>query len=312
VKLESDLINTSMANSETRLLYFDEQGKLTPLTPQRFEELIWNPKTQDFNECILSNEGMPMSAKWYSKQNNTTENFHLTTCWSVNIGTNNFVEGYKLNVAGAVNTSSNYYINGTPIRQSQWLDDLAANEISFNGNVKIGNSNTTLQTHSLKLLNKATINSDNTHDLIFTSENNAGRIKNQKSFFIFLDKDNQSSDEEFVIFNNGSDYNANKLFLIKSDGACKLDGNFHAKAMYVCSSGWCDYVFEDNYNLKPLSEVEKFIKENKHLPDVPSAKEIENNEVDVFEMIKIQMKKIEELTLYNIQLQKQIDELKNK
>ncbi|MFZ4614550.1 MAG: hypothetical protein ACOYNH_12810, partial [Bacteroidia bacterium] len=53
-----------------------------------------------------------------------------------------------------------------------------------------------------------------------------------------------------------------------------------------------------------------FISQNKHLPDVPSAKEIENQEVDIFEMQKIQMKKIEELTLYLIELKKENDEMK--
>ncbi len=72
-----------------------------------------------------------------------------------------------------------------------------------------------------------------------------------------------------------------------------------------------DFVFEPNYNLKPLSEVEAFVTENKHLPDVPSAKEFKENGYKVGEMDNLILQKIEELTLYIIDLQKQIEELKN-
>jgi hypothetical protein len=62
--------------------------------------------------------------------------------------------------------------------------------------------------------------------------------------------------------------------------------------------------------LKPLIEVEKYIQENKHLPDVPSEADVTSTEVDLFEMQKIQMKKIEELTLYLIELKKENEELR--
>lgn len=73
-----------------------------------------------------------------------------------------------------------------------------------------------------------------------------------------------------------------------------------------------DYVFEPSYKLKPLSEVESYVTENKHLPDVPSAKEFKENGYKVGEMDNILLQKIEELTLYIIDLQKQIEELKSK
>ena len=71
-----------------------------------------------------------------------------------------------------------------------------------------------------------------------------------------------------------------------------------------------DYVFEDNYNLSTLPEVETFIKQNKHLPNIPSAEEFKTNGYKVGEMDEMLLRKIEELTLYIIELQKQIDELK--
>ena len=73
-----------------------------------------------------------------------------------------------------------------------------------------------------------------------------------------------------------------------------------------------DYVFEKEYELRSLNEVETFVNENKHLPDVPSAKEFKENGYKVGEMDDLLLRKIEELTLYIIDLQKQIEELRNK
>jgi hypothetical protein len=70
-----------------------------------------------------------------------------------------------------------------------------------------------------------------------------------------------------------------------------------------------DYVFAKNYTLKSLDEVEDFIKKNNHLPGIPSAKTIETNGLSVGEMQKMQMEKIEELTLYIIELKKEIEKL---
>jgi hypothetical protein len=76
-------------------------------------------------------------------------------------------------------------------------------------------------------------------------------------------------------------------------------------------SNWPDYVFESKYQLPALSELEKFIALNKHLPDVPSAEEVKENGVKVGEMESVLLKKIEELTLYVIEANKRIDALQN-
>lgn len=68
---------------------------------------------------------------------------------------------------------------------------------------------------------------------------------------------------------------------------------------------WPDYIFSKTHSLMPLDSVETFIKENNHLPNVPSAEEVQANGLETGEMFKIQMQKIEELTLYMIELKKQ-------
>jgi len=82
------------------------------------------------------------------------------------------------------------------------------------------------------------------------------------------------------------------------------------KVKVDAKGNWPDFVFEDNYTLPSLMEVEQFITTNKHLPNVPSAAEVEIEGVDLGEMDKILLQKIEELTLYMIEQQKQIELLK--
>jgi hypothetical protein len=77
-----------------------------------------------------------------------------------------------------------------------------------------------------------------------------------------------------------------------------------------CSLTWPDYVFENQYKLRPLAEVEAFIKQNKHLPNIPSGKEIEEKGLNLATMQSLQMEKIEELTLYLIEMKKEIETLK--
>lgn len=82
------------------------------------------------------------------------------------------------------------------------------------------------------------------------------------------------------------------------------------KVANYCSASWADYVFAADYKLKPLSEVETFIQQNSHLPNVPSAMQLEEEGLDLAEMAAIQMEKIEELTLYLIEMKKEIEILK--
>jgi predicted RNase H-like nuclease (RuvC/YqgF family) len=70
-------------------------------------------------------------------------------------------------------------------------------------------------------------------------------------------------------------------------------------------------VFKKNYKLPSLKETERYIKQNGHLPEIPAASAIEENGLSIGEMLTLQMKKIEELTLHIIEQQKQIEILKN-
>ncbi len=87
-----------------------------------------------------------------------------------------------------------------------------------------------------------------------------------------------------------------------------VNGDIRAKEVIV-ESGWSDFVFEDDYYLPSLEEVELYIKEYGHLKDIPSASEVMENGVGLAEINTKLLQKIEELTLYIIELNKRIEQL---
>ncbi|HLF65227.1 MAG TPA: hypothetical protein VI603_15790 [Saprospiraceae bacterium] len=90
-----------------------------------------------------------------------------------------------------------------------------------------------------------------------------------------------------------------------------VNGNMKAKELVIETTGWPDYVFDDGYKLVSLHELEKFIHQNRHLPHVPSALDIEENGLHVGDAQKKMMELIEELTLHIIALNKRIESLEN-
>ncbi len=106
--------------------------------------------------------------------------------------------------------------------------------------------------------------------------------------------------EVFAVLGNGVTY-TRKLYAetieVRSD------------AIGTC---WYDHVFAPDYKLRSLKELELFVKENRHLPDIPSEEEVKENGIDVFKMNALLVKKVEELTLYIIELEKRISEIESK
>ncbi|MET3018378.1 hypothetical protein [Flavobacterium hydatis] len=97
------------------------------------------------------------------------------------------------------------------------------------------------------------------------------------------------------------------------DEKLTVNGKIHAKEVRIdLDFPAPDYVFVNDYKLKSLQEVEEFIKQNSHLPEIPSAKEIKKNGLMLAEMNMSLLKKIEELTLYSIAQEKNIKSQNNK
>lgn len=139
--------------------------------------------------------------------------------------------------------------------------------------------------------------------------------KNLKSFLLSTDSYSGGPQPRYYSMT----FNASSFTFDKGDMTvngkitCKDELNvtaLNAKDINVELNNAADYVFDDNYNLKSLSEVEAYINENKHLPGIPSAAEIAKNGMNVSEMTNMLLEKIEELTLHMIRLEKENAALK--
>lgn len=89
----------------------------------------------------------------------------------------------------------------------------------------------------------------------------------------------------------------------------EVNGTIRSKKVKVEASPWPDFVFAPSYELRSLGELEKFIADNQHLPEVPSAKEVEKDGLDLGKMDATLLQKVEELTLYLIEINKNQEKL---
>lgn len=96
----------------------------------------------------------------------------------------------------------------------------------------------------------------------------------------------------------------------KESGNVAVYGKLEAKDVVITATPTADHVFASNYNLREIDELEKFITEKSHLPEIPSAKEMTDDGVSVADFQIKLLQKIEELTLYMISMKKEIDVLK--
>jgi hypothetical protein len=120
----------------------------------------------------------------------------------------------------------------------------------------------------------------------------------------------------FAFYNHDNSNNENQLMWLTGDGRLRLGqfttsmgtnklavaGGIIGESVTVKLNGyWPDYVFKPTYQLRPLTEVKEYIDQNRHLPEIPSAEEIAKEGLNLGEMNKLLMKKVEELTLYLIE-----------
>jgi len=92
----------------------------------------------------------------------------------------------------------------------------------------------------------------------------------------------------------------------------EANGMLRGRRIKLDVDNWADFVFEDGYQLMPLEEVEAFVKDQKHLPNVPSEQELKKSGMDVQEMNAVLMQKVEELTLYLIEQNKELETMKQR
>lgn len=115
-----------------------------------------------------------------------------------------------------------------------------------------------------------------------------------------------------ITINNGSGH----AIVVKDNSGEKIaqlqdDGLFRTRSLRVDLAVWADDVFEKSYDLMSLKALKRFIADKGHLPNVPSANHIERNGLDVGDMQRIQMEKIEELTLHLIEMDERMSSMQN-
>ncbi len=100
--------------------------------------------------------------------------------------------------------------------------------------------------------------------------------------------------------------------VVNPTNALEVNGTIKAREVMVTSQGWADYVFDTDYDLKSLTDVDAYIRDFNHLPGLPSADDLASEGIPVSLMFELQMKKIEELTLYVIELSKKNEDLETR
>jgi hypothetical protein len=182
----------------------------------------------------------------------------------------------------------------------------------FYGSVGIGSVTPSAALHIKDGLANALIieNTQSPNVLQIQSSNGASRIINSGSMFIYLNNDQDASDNtsEFIITKNASysgQAGGTELFKIKNDGTAYIK-DLWVKAP-ATNGAFPDYVFAKDYKLKTLAEVKAYYLKNHHLPDLPSAKEIEaQGGVSMSELLIKLTKIVEENTIYLTQQDEQI------
>ena len=237
--------------------------------------------------------------------NNPLTKFHVAgnSYFNGNVGVGTSSPASKFHVVGNGIISGNLGI-GTTTPSSKLH---VVGESYFNGNVGIG---TTTPSVKLHVIGNGTfsgnVNMANLNLVADAIIAGAGRLHITGEEYLYLLNKNG------VVISKSWNGNGNltvegAILTSKIKVAVNPGGDWNFAMNKRTNDGWADYVFDENYILMPLTDVEQYIKLNNHLPNVPSAAEMVKEGNDLGKTDAKLLEKIEELTLYMIEMKKQAD-----
>lgn len=238
-----------------------------------------------------------------------------------------FAYSQSWNIAGNTETNPSENFIGTSDSQSFILksNNIEGLRILPDGNVRIGANNDPItNTANLRIFNTDAVSMEIANSLgrfqigkancVNCFANGAGigdaviRNLGTSHNIIFHIPNNTNSGNNYIGIGDDANLIWAKFFNNKT---ARFDGKIFAKAIEIKLDVWADYVFKKDYKLATLEEVEKHINDKGHLPNIPSAEEVVKNGLNLGEMDAKLLEKIEELTLYSIDLNKKNGVLNN-
>ncbi|NDI99793.1 SlyX family protein [Flavobacterium sp. LaA7.5] len=218
--------------------------------------------------------------------NGSSNVFIGASAGAVNVGSESVMVG---NLAGANNTEDD----------NTFIGRMAGQNSLGKGNVFLGHEAGRDETGDNKLYID---NSETTSPLIYGEFDTGRLVFNAER--VGIGYDGNSEFGEFPSFSGTPDLSSYRLF---------VRGGILAEEVRIrtyTNWPWPDYVFAADYKLMPLAEVAQYISDNGHLPNMPSAKEVETEGLELGNIAKLQQEKIEELTLHLIEQKEEIETLK--
>lgn len=247
-----------------------------------------------------------------------------TQLFSIALLVSSFTFAQSWNLTGNTGTNSANNFIGTTDNQPLVLksNNIEGIRIKPNGNVGIGATNPDAKLH-------VTQNNINNQNLVLGKFTSSGQTGGTALISLTYNSTTANLEVNSTYTGNGFRYGTYGDFNIENEtspgfgainfitnkkvqmaitpnGNASLQGKFEAKEVKVTLTPTADFVFDEKYDLPKLEEVEKHIKEKKHLPEIASAKVMEKEGVNVGEFQIKLLQKIEELTLYSIYQNKQI------
>lgn len=288
-----------------------------------------NSKKVVFGIALALSSGIANAQYWNVSNGNKFDAMTSSNTRSVYVGIGTAPStSYRLNVSGSTNLQGATRVGSTlTVTGKSTLSSISASgQTNLNGNVGIGTTplDSRILTVYGDVLMTGAISLNATNKFFAVGLTGSGGIsfKNENSLNTII-SEHQGKNSKLGFrasaFNfNSGDVTIAKNLDVKGKITCHNEievtalnaDAIKAKDINVELTHAADYVFDENYKLQSLSEVESYVKSNKHLPGVPSASDIAENGMSVSQMSNLLLEKVEELTLHMIQLEKENQSLK--